>query len=94
MPVARSICRVMPGRSQVNPERRSVTDSAMTCFQVTLITGGPFMTGMRSESVLAVQLAKDLGSVLTWAGDRRLLRALRRRVPHSPRTTKLSSARR
>lgn len=84
MPVARSICRVMG--SEPGESGKKIGDYLMmTCFQVTPITGGLFMTGM-AANLLAVQLAKDqLGIQLTWGGvDARRLRALRRRVPHSP----------
>lgn len=67
MPVARSICRVMG--SEPGESGKKISDYLMmTCFQVTPITGGLFMTGM-AANLLAVQLAKDqLGIQLTWGG--------------------------
>lgn len=67
MPVARSICRVMG--SEPGESGKKIGDYLMmTCFQVTPITGGLFMTGM-AANLLAVQLAKDqLGIQLTWGG--------------------------
>ena len=69
MPVARSICRVMG--SEPGESGKKIGDYLMmTCFQVTPITGGLFMTGM-AANLLAVQLAKDqLGISSPGAGGR------------------------
>ncbi len=94
MPVARSICRVMG--SEPGESGKKIGDYLMmTCFQVTPITGGLFMTGM-AANLLAVQLAKDqLGISSPGAGGRLPpSRPASPRSSSSPGSRSSSSARR